>query len=297
VGDNGNWAPLQTVVIPSIAANNFVDVNVNWVPVVGEHTCLKVYAEQQLGEITGGDNWAQENVFQFEAPAHSIPAPVSVPVAIRNPLKQRTIVLINVKGVPFGFTAHFPHAWVWLNPLEERRLTLTVIPTLDYLAYRKEERLPANVQVTGEIPHSYQEVIPPGVFPASIVRAIGGITARVTPKQGVTVKLEEDKERSKGRFIALVGTIEPALAGEKLRVDLVDPDDRLRVLETTTNTQGQFHALFDLTLPPSIEPKYHEHEDEEIEPGVYMAQALIINSPNAAQTESNVVYIKKEETR
>ncbi len=176
-------------------------------------------------------------------------------------------------------------------------MALTVIPTLDYPAYRKEEIPHANVQVIGEIPHSYQELIPPGVFPASIVRAIGGITASVIPKQGVAVKLEVDEERSKGRFIALVGTIEPALAGEKLRVDLIDPDDRLRVLETTTNTQGQFHALFDLTLPPSREPKYQEHEDEEIEPGVYMAQALIINSPNAAQTESNVVYVKQEETR
>lgn len=296
VGDNGNWAPLQTVVIPNIAANNFVDVNVNWVPVVGEHTCLKVYAEQQLGEITGGDNWAQENVFQFEAPAHSIPAPVSVPVAIRNPLKQRTIVLINIKGVPLGFTAHFPHAWVWMNPLEERQLALTIIPTLDYSAYRKNEILHANVQVIGEIPHSYQELIPPGVFPASIVRAIGGITARVIPKQSVTVKLGIDEERSKGRLIALVGTISPALTGEKLRVDLIDPDDRLWVLETTTNSQGQFHSLFNLTRLPSIESKYHEHEDEKIESGVYTAQALIINSPNAAQTESNIVYIKKEET-
>jgi hypothetical protein len=57
-------------VIPNIASNSYADVNVNWVPQVGRHTCLKVWAEQQLGEITGGDNWVQENIFQFEASAH-----------------------------------------------------------------------------------------------------------------------------------------------------------------------------------------------------------------------------------
>jgi hypothetical protein len=31
---------------------------VNWVPLVGEHTCLKVAISQQLGEATGGNNSA-----------------------------------------------------------------------------------------------------------------------------------------------------------------------------------------------------------------------------------------------
>src|SRR5262249_15301029 len=120
VGDNGNWSPLQTMVVGSIAANSYQDVFVNWVPVKGEHTCLKVWAEQQLGEVTGGNNWSQENIFQFEAPAHSIPDPVIMDVAVRNPLKNRTVILLGVRGVPEGFIVHFPNSWLWLNPLEER---------------------------------------------------------------------------------------------------------------------------------------------------------------------------------
>lgn len=51
VGDNGNWTSLQTKTIPSIDVNDSEDVTINWVPVIGEQTCLKVFAEQQLGEV------------------------------------------------------------------------------------------------------------------------------------------------------------------------------------------------------------------------------------------------------
>jgi hypothetical protein len=293
VGDNGNWGPIQTKVVPNIARDEFADVSINWVPVVGEHTCLKVFAEQQLGEVTGGNNSAQENVFDFEAPAASVPAPVITPVAVRNPLDRRTIVYVGIKGVPSGYTVHFPHSWVWLEPLAERRLELTVLPTLDYAYYRERKSPRANVRVAGDIPRQYAEEILPGVLPGSRMLAIGGILARVTPKRKINIRLSEDKERSKPNVVALRGTIAPAAAGETVVVKLSDPQDRLRVAEVKTNSQGAFALAFDLTLKPSVEAKPKRRQKEEPLPGVYKAQAFTINSARAAQAASNIVIVKK----
>lgn len=293
VGDNGNWGPIQTKVI-NIPQNGHTDTSINWVPVVDRHTCLKVWAEQQFGEVTGGNNWAQENVFQFEAPASSVPTPVVVSVAVRNPLKRRTIVLLGIKGVPLGFTVHFPHAWLWLDPLGERKFELTVVPTLDYNDYRKREVPRARVRLAGVIPRSYKEKTEPGVFPGSRMFTIGGITAEVTPKRSVDVKLQEDGEFAKSTTkIGLKGSLKPSMAGERLRVDLTDPKDRLRVLEVTTDTQGRFRAVFDLTVRPSLYARPKSRAKEKPLRGVYKAQALVINSPHAAQAESNFAYVSK----
>ena len=139
VGDNGNWAPLTSQVIGNIGQGAFGDIFCNWTPVVGQHTCLRVYAGQQLGEISGGNNSAQENVFDFEAPAASPVAPVFVSTAIRNPLDERRMVSIALSGVPRGYRVHFPHQWVWLDAKAERHFDLVVIPTLDYNSYRGAE--------------------------------------------------------------------------------------------------------------------------------------------------------------
>ncbi len=79
VGDNGNWSPLITRTVGAIAKNDHVDVTANWVPLVGKHTCLRIYIGNQFGEVSGGNNWAQENVSDFESPAFSPPAPVVAP--------------------------------------------------------------------------------------------------------------------------------------------------------------------------------------------------------------------------
>jgi hypothetical protein len=59
-------------------------------------------------------------------------------------------------------------------------------------------------------------------------------------------------------------------------VDLITPSGALYALEATTDEKGRFFAIFPLKEPMS---------------GIYRAQAFTINSPNAAQAESNVVYI------
>lgn len=73
-----------------------------------------------------------------------------MPVAVRNPLDHQTIVHLGVKGVPKHFAVHFPHAWIWMDSLEERKLELIIISTKDYQYYLREKDkkvLQANVRL------------------------------------------------------------------------------------------------------------------------------------------------------
>jgi hypothetical protein len=115
VGDNGNWSPIATNTIGSIPKDGFKDTFCKWVPVVGNHTCLKVYASQQLGEISGGNNAAQENVFDFQAAGSSPADPLFIKTAIRNPLDQPCAIQLSMRGLPLGWAAQLPHSWVWLD--------------------------------------------------------------------------------------------------------------------------------------------------------------------------------------
>jgi M6 family metalloprotease-like protein len=294
VGDNGTWAPLQSKQIATVVHNNSAQDFVEWSPDVGRHTCLKVVAEGQLGETNLGDNWAQENVFEFEAPASSVPDPLVIPVAVRNPLKDKTIALLSLRGLPEGFIAQLPHAWVWLGPQEERKLELVVVPLWDYPTYQKKERPTANINVDGRIPHSYRDKVEPGIVPPSVMRPMGGILARVTPKQRGTIDLWEDKEYNKPVALGVRGRITPPESGQAVSVELTDPKGRLRVVQVFTEAGGNFHAGFNLTQAPSEDPYGKKPGDTEAPlAGTYRAQAFIINASRVAECASGVVEIKK----
>lgn len=292
VGDNGNWTPLKTSVVPNISAGSFMDTFVNWVPAVGRHTCLKLYAEQQLGEITGGNNFAQENIFDFEAPASSVPDAVLMPVAIRNPKKDRRQIFISLAGVPLGYRVQFPHQWVWLDGLEEKTFDLAVIPTMDYAIYAGKERQVArraDVRVRGGVAYDYTVALTGGVPPTRI-EPIGGITARVTPKRRAVIRLEA-KFDDANESILCIGGIGPQLANQRIRVDLTDPAQRLRVALATTDGTGAFRATFDLTQPPNVTTHIAVGKIEKPMHGQYLAVASIINSPDAAEATSNTVPV------
>ncbi|MFP3637588.1 IPT/TIG domain-containing protein [Paraburkholderia sp. SIMBA_054] len=291
VGDNGNWTPLKTTVIPNISAGAFVDTFVNWVPAIGQHTCLKIYAEEQLGEITGGNNFAQENVLDFEAPASSVPDAVLIPVAVRNPKKDRRQIHISLAGVPRGYRVQFPHQWVWLDGLEEKTFNLAVIPTVDYMMYvGKERQVPrrADVRIRGGVAYNYQIPLGGGVPPTRI-SPIGGITARVSPKRRVEVMIEEDREHSTGDTIGFNGHIAPSVPDQRIRVDLTDPAHRLRVALAKTDASGIFRVRFDLTQPPNGGATTKVGAKEKPLPGQYLCVASVLNSPDAAEATSNTV--------
>ena len=295
VGDNGNWAPIGTQAV-NIAQNSETDAWVNWVPVVGQHTCLKVYASQQLGEITGGNNSAQENVFDFEAPAGSPAEPVFIPTAVRNPLDERSMVRIAVDGLPFGWSVYFPHSWVWLDGKAEKHFDLVVVPDLDYGSYQ-EKKLPrtAKVRIKGTVPRHYAEPLPPKGQPAgSRHYPIGGVLNQVTVKKRSQITLQEDQDQSKGDTIAVWGAISPRQTGQRVCVELIDPNGSRRVAEVNTKAGGVYKTSFDLRYEPSLEAdrKRWKRAARRVH-GIYRAQAFIFNATQAAEAASKMLFLKR----
>jgi len=284
VGDNGSWAPLQTVPVASIAPGGHEDVPVNWVPVVGQHTCLKVYAERQLGEVSGGNNSAQENVFQFEAPASSPPDPVVMPVAIRNPSPDKRLpVSITVDRVPDGFKVHLDHSWVWLEPLGEKTLELWVVPTLDiehYLRRRENKDPSAPVRITGWIARDYdisEALVGSGEPVASVLSSIGGITASVTPKRRGTIKLR--KATKDGRVVQASGRVSPAVKGTRVHVLASGTTGEAGWGQTATNTEGVFEVRFQVGADP------------------VKVQAFVVDAKEVSECASNVIFLGHDEMR
>ena len=278
VGDNGNWAPLGTRGIPSISTGLFAERLTNWTPEIGDHTCLKLYASGvgPTGETL--ECSAQENVSEFcEGECESIPKPVVFPLAVRNPRNERIAALISIRNVPEGFVAQFPHAWVWLDPLQERRMALTIIPTYDYAEYKQREIPYANIKVSGWIPRHYREEITPGVYPPPRLLPMGGVLVRVTPKRKVTLRIWENQQRSRPDIAVVAGEINPAMGSEIITVEIQEPAGRWHSIKTATDDFGRFTASFNLRQSsPDAEPVELLH-------GVYVA----------AQAESNMIYLRR----
>jgi len=313
VGDNGNWTPLKTVTAAAIAKNGHQDLSVDWVPVVGAHTCLKVFISQQMGEITGGNNWAQENVFDFTAPA-SVPEPQILKVAVRNPRREKSLIYISLQNVPSGYIVQFPHQWLILDGSAERTMEMVVIPKLDYSIYENSEKYSnkqeqrtkrqADVRVAGFVPREYKNELTAGQIVGSRMFHIGGILAKVRPKLHSGIELSEDREyKQDNPFLGVIGKIAPARSGEKISAFLTAPDGSQWVLEVTSDATGTVRAVFDLTTKPTLNTLRWQNTDRhiplkpagEIKPasGIYKAQAFIVNSPNAAEAQSNIVNIQK----
>ncbi len=291
VGDNGAWSPLITRTIGTIAMNGHFDVTADWIPVVGKHTCLKVFVSPQLGEITGGDNSAQENVFDFEAPAFSPPQPLVLPVAVRNPRDEDVVAQMSLTHVPQGYFVQFPHAWLHLKPHEERLFEMVVIPTMDVDAYlRGKEAIPtAPIRITGYLGRQYREVQSGGELPGSRFSFMGGILSNVTPKRGTTVELGPDKERREKHLLAIRGVVAHAGRTDRVLVTVTDRDSGERVgVEARTDDSGQFRAAVDLRTLVKLAGR-----DPDDVAGTYDVVAETFASPTVAEATSSVVTVTR----
>lgn len=291
VGDNGNWSPLVTKTIGNIATNGFFDLTADWVPIVGRHTCLKVYVSQQFGEVTGGNNWAQENVAEFEAAAFSPPAPVVVSLAVRNPREEPTVASINISGVPRGYQVQFPHAWVHLQGHEERLFDMVVVPYLDVSTYVRENReVPslASVVVSGAIPRQYSDPLQSGQPPGSVFSPIGGVLSRIRPVRGTRIELSEDERLSSKTTVAVHGGVSQAQNGDRVRVVLEDAHAGRLVEETATDDSGYFEAQLDL----DVLAREAARGAGDVA-GRYTAQAHTFAADTVAEASSNVITIDR----
>lgn len=287
VGDNGNWAPISVQTVGNIAAGGFADVLSNWVPVVGKHTCLRAFASAQFGEVSGQNNSAQENVGDFISAGNSPCDPVLVRTAIRNPVDERRPVFVALHGVPRGWSAQIPHAWVWLDGLGEREIDVAIWPEADSEDYAlgrrdKDDRLPATapVRVNGVMGRQYSELQPPAdEVPGSRFYPIGGTFYRVHVRRRSSIKIEV--ERTGDLSMAVLGQVDPPVRNQRVVVDATGPSGRAALaIETTTTANGEFRAELDL-----------RSAFKQQGPGVYSVQASILNADELDDAESNVVQL------
>ena len=117
IGDRGTWVPLAVETVPAIAAGTSAVVQANWFPVRGEHTCIKVEIESQLGETEVKDNGAQENVSVFNTDGASPHEPIVLDVRLQNPLTSWAKLELAARGLPPGWELATENKWVWLPPL------------------------------------------------------------------------------------------------------------------------------------------------------------------------------------
>ncbi|WP_207010511.1 IPT/TIG domain-containing protein [Nocardioides aromaticivorans] len=297
VGDNGNWSPIGITTVPSISANGSADVTCNWVPVVGKHTCLKAYASAQLGEISGHNNSAQENVADFITGGGSPCEPVLVRTAIRNPVDERRAVQVSLTGVPEGWMAQVPFAWVWLDGLAEKEIDVAIWPTDDLAAYeignlrrghekrddhRKYVGL-APVRVRGQVERTYPvSVMPSGDGAASRFYPIGGVFYRVHVRRRAEIKMEVGHDKELGEFgYAVHGWVRPAVGDQRIVIDVSEPGGRdVLNLVTLTQPDGSFEVSFDL-----------RDAVDRFGPGAYAVQSFIFDADELDDAESNVIQL------
>jgi hypothetical protein len=115
IGDNGNWALLETKRITDFKGNSTQDVAFDWTPKTAGHTCIKVAILPMQGEINTNNNSAQENVAQFDSTSASSHQPVVLAAEVRSPFSVIRKVDIVVRGLPLGWHAVVEHDWVWLE--------------------------------------------------------------------------------------------------------------------------------------------------------------------------------------
>jgi hypothetical protein len=292
VGDNGNWSPIRTTTVSAIGVNGFADVEANWVPVVGKHTCLKAYASAQFGEISGQNNWAQENVSDFISAGGSPCEPILVRTAIRNPIDERRAVKVELHGVPRGWMAQSPHAWFWLDGNAEKEIDVAIWPTADYHAYavgankeRHGERnltAMAPVRVSGAVDRAYDvSVMPSGEAAASRFYPIGGVFYRVHVRHEASIRIEVGRSDAGKLSWVVHAYVGPVVADQRIVCDVAAPSgENVTTLAAVTDANGRADIPFDL-----------ERAVDAFGGGTYTVQAEIFDADELADASSNIVQL------
>jgi hypothetical protein len=276
IGDNNRWeaiqAPIDSRNIGTVPANGESYSIARWTPNVNRHTCLQVHIISQAGERWATNNMAQENIFKFDSEASSPGEPVEMLVSVRNPLKRRALIRVEVDGVREGFGVYFPHRWVWLDAEGERELTLIVVPLLDIREMKKPGARRTRIRAMGFVAREYKDKNMPEWW-----SSIGGITMEVTCKYGAKIVLEEKPVLDHG-LLQVRGAVEPAVAGVRVVVTAERARGGLVSAYGKTESDGRFGVTFG----------YDELKDES---GISAAlQATIVDSDEFVGAESNIVH-------
>lgn len=291
IGDSGTWVPLMVKTIPSIARGSSERIFAQWFPVEGEHTCLKVAVETQLGETDVGDNGTQENVFNFDTAGSSPHKPILLEVSVQNPLKEWSLLHLHPQGVRPGWEATVEHGWMWLPPLGVKKMRLALFT--DKGRERPLARYPRPQDREAKIPDEVSFRLEGATYTwygkgrniaeqAEHLAATGGITIKARARRLVELSLDADREMAKVGILIARGAVKPKLNNVQITLEIIDPNGRHRVVLLRTDQAGRFE----------YDSRQHEHR---VFSGEYRLQAFIVNDPIAADTESEMITVEVEE--
>lgn len=278
IGDRGTWVPLAVSTIPTLAAGTSGLVTANWTPVRDQHTCVKVEIETQLGETEVGDNGAQENVSVFNTEGSSPHQPIFLDVRLQNPLPRWVKLELAARGLPHGWELSTEHQWIWLPPLGEKTVAVTLFTDLGRdqplaRATATDEKIPPDITCyleAGEY-RWYGEGRNVEGF-AEHLASVGGVQLRAHAR--FRAQLELAVKPGNGGFTA-TGTLTPARGGKRIVSMLTGADRRRKILRTTTDAEGRF-SLDSSSL--GALPR-----------GTYRLQASLIGDTELSDTESPLV--------
>ncbi|SDN34929.1 hypothetical protein SAMN05660642_04630 [Geodermatophilus siccatus] len=286
IGDAGTWVPLRVHSIASLPGNDRRRVSADWYPRAGEHTCLRVAVETQLGEIDIGDNTAQENVFMFNTVGSSPHEPIYFPVSVQNPLKEWALVHLRGEGVEPGWELTLEHSWLWLPPRGTKEMRVALVTDRGRWSgeddgNREDHEIPkeVRVRVTGAVYRDYEEG-PNTEMRAEHLEAIGGIHVLAQARRRADLSLQADDDAGHGA-VSVRGELRPAFGGVPVVIELTDEDGRSQVHPVETDERGRF--------------TWHSRRAQlELEPGGYVVQAFVQAHELVADTESPPVHVELE---
>jgi IPT/TIG domain len=266
IGDNGSWAPFDTVNVGTLAAGEtrLVEAGRKWRPAKGEHTCAKVEITRQMGEVTFDNNQAQENFGEFETGAASPYAPVELDFLARNPYDAPAVMDLQARNVPEKWFVAFDHGSVWLPPRAEKKV-YAVIWTDRRPDWSDPDRSPRKPLINLE---GWMDRWGDQVF------AVGGITAFMQAVRIVDVTLDPRGETNAEKPFVLAVRVTPNTTKPvPISVHIVDPDGNLTVERTTTDSSGQTVYRTQYVAPRA---------------GRYAIQALVLGGSLASEAESEI---------
>jgi hypothetical protein len=270
IGDNGSWFTLGTETIANIPANGTAIVTHDWVPAVGQHTCLRVeIMPKPDSEINVGNNMAQENVFTFDSASGSSHQPVVLEAAVRSPFTVWKRVDLAAHGLPDGWHAVVDHAWASLPPKGSKTVRTVIWTDLD-TPRGSDSRIPPLAEVSIEGRTDCARPYMP----------IGGILARVKATKRVLPRCEVEVRESR---LIVRGCIAPPLVGIPITVEITDAHGERRHVVTTTDERGCFE----------LQPGRGDGRDQTtLPPGTYTVQVFVTAGGEAAETECDPVQVR-----
>jgi hypothetical protein len=277
IGDNGDWATLETKLIPTLPGHDpavprsgEMLVSADWKPNVAQHTCLKVAVLPRTGEINVDNNFAQENVGSFDSAGSSSHDPVLLSTEIRSPFTIWRKVDALVRGLPPGWHAVVDHAWLWTPPKAKRELEVVMWTDLNAPYDFTPPEIRRKWDDEWEIPDRALIRIEGWTTFDHRYLPIGGFLADIKANRKVDVDYSIDVE---GDRVVIRGCLDPPLEDVPITAEVVDEKDRRMYIYGRTDKRGCFDLAKD--------------EKARLLNGRYLVQVFVTAGGDAAETESD----------